>query len=94
MLAVLSQTGWLEVAKCVLAPTLLPALCSVTVLSDYFLDSFCLECGSASVAVRQPFLGSLIFPGELWGGEERAKLNKIFKAKKTKNQPRTLTDLE
>ena len=82
MPAGLSQTGWLEVVKRVPAPMLLPALCSVTVLSDYFLDSFCLACESVSIAVRWGSPGRAIFPGELWGGEEREKLNKIFKAKK------------
>lgn len=67
------------------ALALVPALCSVTVLSDYLLDSFCLGCGSASIAVRQPFLGSLIFPGELWRGGEKVKLNKLLKEKKTPN---------
>lgn len=47
----------------------------------FFGDSSCLECGSTSIAVRQPFLGSLVYPGELC---ERAKLNKIFKGNKNK----------
>lgn len=73
--AVLCQTGWWEVGKRVRAPALLPALCSMTLLSDYFSDGFSLGWGSASVAVRR----LLLFPGESyypWGALGRGRESK------------------